>query len=307
MCLSKSHLSAQGSRLACLFDIEQPQKQGGIHLRVLADKSNPPFLRQDSTVPLTGGPDISVSDTIVQISRMARLQVVDDILHPLISNLIDELPTYSNIKQPAQLPYSDISRSGIRRHPPGVPYLDNILSDSISSLQRSMGLHRMQLDRFALGILGDQISRFAPIVVGFARRIAFSFAGQVPHNRFVDIRRQIDVISIPSGSMTDSTIVQGVVVARKNVVHRKMRSNIRRPRIALLSSPIVFEPAPFNSTSSVVEKFTSLRGVQRSERAFVRKRIKRLLRLSPDLVVTSAPMCGIAQVFQLICFDEDLA
>jgi len=67
----------------------------------------------------------------------------------------------------------------------------------------------------------------------------------------MDIREYVKIKKIPGGTPVDTEIIGGVVFT-KNVVHRKMRTNITRPRILLLECSLEY-PNSFPSYHIILD------------------------------------------------------
>jgi len=56
----------------------------------------------------------------------------------------------------------------------------------------------------------------------------------------LDVKRYAKVEKIPGGSLSESEVLDGVMF-NKDLVHPKMRREIRNPRVILLDSPLEYK------------------------------------------------------------------
>ena len=95
---------------------------------------------------------------------------------------------------------------------------------------------------------------------------------------FNDIRHYVKVKRISGGKISDCAMIQGVMF-RKNVSHRKMRTDILRPKILLLDQAITYHR--MNS------KFHSFDISLKQNEEYMRMIVNKMLDLGPDIVVVS--------------------
>lgn len=107
-------------------------------------------------------------------------------------------------------------------------------------------------------------------------------------NEDIDVRSYVKIKKISGGSRSDSMLVRGVVIT-KSVTHRRMRQNIPRPKILLLSCPIVYQ----HRVESV--KFSSIDDVLLQENSYLRNVVAKIYSYRPDVVVVDKTVARTAK------------
>jgi 1-phosphatidylinositol-3-phosphate 5-kinase len=105
-----------------------------------------------------------------------------------------------------------------------------------------------QLVQRSLIIKRSDKRQWAEVVIGLAENACKSVMPQVKLGDMMDIRPYVNVKAIPGGHITESAYVTGVV-ARKQVAHKKMRREIKEPRVMLLSGSLQFQRVEHQMTS----------------------------------------------------------
>lgn len=105
-----------------------------------------------------------------------------------------------------------------------------------------------QLVNRSLIIHSSEKKQWTEVVINLAENACKSVMPQVPLGDMMDIRPYVNVKAIPGGHVTESAYVTGVV-ARKQVVHKKMRRAIKEPRVMLLSGSLQFQRVEHQMTS----------------------------------------------------------
>jgi 1-phosphatidylinositol-3-phosphate 5-kinase len=110
----------------------------------------------------------------------------------------------------------------------------------------------------------------------------------IKRNDDMDIRHYIKLKKIPGGRPGDTAYVSGVVFT-KNLALKSMARNILSPRILLLTFPL--EYARHNS------QFMSLQPVIAQEREYLSNLVKRIMALSPNVLLVEKNVSGLALSF----------
>ena len=92
------------------------------------------------------------------------------------------------------------------------------------------------------------------------------------------------------GAPADSAVIAGVA-CRKNVAHKRMRTTVSRPRVALLGGALEYSRAAAGSAGSKLSSFEQL---MEQEHEYLRSCVERLTSLRPDvlLVERSVARCA---------------
>lgn len=106
----------------------------------------------------------------------------------------------------------------------------------------------------------------------------------------MDVRKFIKIKRVPGGTRSDCEFLSGAVIT-KNVAHKAMRSEIKKPRILVLRFAIEYE--------RVEKKFSSLDALLLQERGYLLKMIDKIAALRPDIVVVERSVSRLAQEFLL--------
>ncbi|XP_045767005.1 putative 1-phosphatidylinositol 3-phosphate 5-kinase [Maniola jurtina] len=92
----------------------------------------------------------------------------------------------------------------------------------------------------------------------------------------IDVRNYVQVKKVPGGNMTDSCVIQGVVMT-KNVAHRGMPKHISNPTVLLLDCSIAYQ--------RVEGKLTSLEPLLMQEQEYLVRCAARISALRPKVVL----------------------
>uniref|UniRef100_S4RPG6 DEP domain-containing protein n=1 Tax=Petromyzon marinus TaxID=7757 RepID=S4RPG6_PETMA len=103
----------------------------------------------------------------------------------------------------------------------------------------------------------------------------------------MDIRHYVHIKKIPGGKKFDSVVLNGYVFS-KNVVHKKMNSCIRNPKILLLTCSIEY-------LYREETKFSSICPIVLQEREFLKNFIARIVDMKPHLMLVEKTVSRIAQ------------
>ncbi|XP_078714192.1 1-phosphatidylinositol 3-phosphate 5-kinase isoform X1 [Lampetra fluviatilis] len=103
----------------------------------------------------------------------------------------------------------------------------------------------------------------------------------------MDIRQYVHIKKIPGGKKFDSVVLNGYVFS-KNVVHKKMNSCIRNPKILLLTCSIEY-------LYREETKFSSICPIVLQEREFLKNFIARIVDMKPHLMLVEKTVSRIAQ------------
>ncbi|KAL5017949.1 hypothetical protein ScPMuIL_003671 [Solemya velum] len=106
----------------------------------------------------------------------------------------------------------------------------------------------------------------------------------------MDIRAYVQVKKIPGGNKDQTSLIHGVMFT-KNVAHKKMRQQIRNPKILLLKGSIEYQ--------RVENKFSSLEPQILQEGEFLKHSVAKIAALHPDIILVEKTVSRLAQNFLL--------
>ncbi|CAI5759798.1 unnamed protein product [Candida verbasci] len=113
----------------------------------------------------------------------------------------------------------------------------------------------------------------------------------------IDIKRYIRIEKIPGGEITDSEVLDGILL-NKDVVHPKMKRKIENPRIILLDCPLEYKKGE-SQTNIEITKQEDWNRILQIEEEQVKQMCDQLLEFKPDLVITEKGVSDLAQHYLL--------
>lgn len=113
----------------------------------------------------------------------------------------------------------------------------------------------------------------------------------------IDIKRYVRIEKIPGGEITDSEVLDGILL-NKDVTHPKMKRNIENPRIILLDCPLEYKKGE-SQTNIEITKEEDWNRILQIEEEQVKLLCDQLLELKPDLVLTEKGVSDLAQHYLL--------
>jgi len=111
----------------------------------------------------------------------------------------------------------------------------------------------------------------------------------------IDIKRYCRVEKIPGGYLQDSHVMKGLLL-NKDIVHPRMRRNIKNPRIMLLDCPIEYKKGE-NQTNVEVTNDADWETLLKMEEEYVEQLCNNIIKNKPDLVFTEKGVSDLAQHF----------
>merc|ERR1712168_324967 len=109
----------------------------------------------------------------------------------------------------------------------------------------------------------------------------------------IDIKRYAKVEKIPGGLISDSRVLNGVMV-NKDVVHGKMKRKIVNPKILLLDCALEYTKGE-SQTDIETSKDTDFTRLLQIEEEYVKKLCYDIIALKPDVVITEKGVSDLAQ------------
>lgn len=113
----------------------------------------------------------------------------------------------------------------------------------------------------------------------------------------IDIKRYVRIEKIPGGEITDSEVLDGILL-NKDVTHPKMKRNIDNPRIILLDCPLEYKKGE-SQTNIEITKEEDWNRILQIEEEQVKLLCDQLLEFKPDLVITEKGVSDLAQHYLL--------
>ncbi|KAI5964898.1 uncharacterized protein KGF55_001969 [Candida pseudojiufengensis] len=102
----------------------------------------------------------------------------------------------------------------------------------------------------------------------------------------LDIRQYVKIKKILGGTIDQTEVINGLFMTN-DVDSKKMASEIKTPRIALLMFPIEYLKQK--------EQFISLRIIHAQQSVYITNLVSKLVSLEPDVVVVGDTVCGLAE------------
>eukprot|EP00794_Sanderia_malayensis_P017724 gene17724-19496_t len=130
------------------------------------------------------------------------------------------------------------------------------------------------------------------LILPIVTRISEKVVPDARRDDDMDIRRYVWFKKVPVGDVPECQVVSGVVFT-KNVVHKKMNSNLTQPRILMLSCAIEYQ--------RVENKLTSIDPVVLQEYEFLKNFTARIVTLRPNIVLVEKTVARVAQDMLRAC------
>lgn len=113
----------------------------------------------------------------------------------------------------------------------------------------------------------------------------------------IDIKRYVRVEKIPGGEVTDSEVLDGILL-NKDVTHPKMKRHIENPRVILLDCPLEYKKGE-SQTNIEITKEEDWNRILQIEEEQVKLICEQLLEYKPDVVITEKGVSDLAQHYLL--------
>ena len=128
-----------------------------------------------------------------------------------------------------------------------------------------------------------------------SKRVTVDAYSKGKSQTIIDIKRFARVERIPGGQLEDSMVLDGVII-NKDVLHPRMRRQIKNPRIICLDCPLEYNKGE-SQTNIEITKEDDFEAYLRIEEDYLRKICDELILLKPDIVVTEKGCSELAQHF----------
>merc|ERR1712142_22847 len=113
--------------------------------------------------------------------------------------------------------------------------------------------------------------------------------------REIDIKRYAKVEKVPGGDLSESRVLDGIML-NKDVVHPRMKRRIEKPRILLLDCNLEYKKGE-SQTNIELMKEDDFSKVLEQEESYIKKICDDIIAFKPDLVITEKGVSDLAQHF----------
>lgn len=168
--------------------------------------------------------------------------------------------------------------------------------DALKGISRTIDVNnREDMLNTARSCIGTKfVSRFGDMVCNLALDSVLKVTVERENGvKEIDIKRYCRVEKIPGGLLTDSQVLNGIML-NKDVVHPKMARMIKNPRILLLDCPLEFRKSE-SQTNLEITKEEDWAKVLEEEEKFVEELCNAIIAVKPDLVFTEKGVSDMAQ------------
>jgi len=109
----------------------------------------------------------------------------------------------------------------------------------------------------------------------------------------IDIKRYAKVEKVPGGLITDSRVLNGVMI-NKDITHSRMRRRIENPKILLLDCPLEYTKGE-SQTDIEMSGTTDFAKLLQLEEEYIKKICDEVIAIKPDVVITEKGVSDLAQ------------
>ena len=137
------------------------------------------------------------------------------------------------------------------------------------------------------------ISHFSGCMVDLALEAVKTVYIEDGGRKELDIKRYAKVEKIPGGNIEDSRVLKGVMM-NKDLVHSKMRKEIRRPRVLLLDCTLEYKKGESQTNIEMTDD-KAWEELLRQEEEAIKDLCNEIIAVKPDVVVTEKGVSDLAQ------------
>jgi T-complex protein 1 subunit gamma len=153
---------------------------------------------------------------------------------------------------------------------------------------------REQLRELVSTCIGTKFSsRWGKLLVDLAIDSVTKIVTEKEGRKEVDIKRYVRVEKIPGGELTQSRVIDGVML-NKDVTHPKMRRRIENPRILLLDCPLEYKKGE-STTNVEITKEEDWNTLLRMEEEYIENMCAQIVAFKPDIVITEKGVSDLTQ------------
>lgn len=138
-------------------------------------------------------------------------------------------------------------------------------------------------------VVGTWGDKACDVALDAVRKVQLNVNGRTE----IDIKRYAKVEKIPGGSISDSRVLDGVML-NKDVTHSKMRRYIKNPRIMLLDCNLEYKKGE-SQTEIEISKEEDFTKILQLEEKYIQDICSEIIKLKPDVVFTEKGVSDLAQ------------
>merc|ERR1719370_1704824 len=113
--------------------------------------------------------------------------------------------------------------------------------------------------------------------------------------REIDIKRYAKVEKVPGGDLSESRVLDGIML-NKDVVHPRMKRRLENPRILLLDCNLEYKKGESQTNIELTQE-TDFERILQLEEEYIKKICEEIIAFKPDLVITEKGVSDLAQHF----------
>merc|ERR1719184_634647 len=114
-------------------------------------------------------------------------------------------------------------------------------------------------------------------------------------HREIDIKRYAKVEKVPGGELSDSRVLDGIML-NKDVVHPRMKRRLENPRILLLDCNLEYKKGESQTNIEIMNE-GDFSKILEQEETYIKKICDEIIAFKPDLVITEKGVSDLAQHF----------
>lgn len=138
-------------------------------------------------------------------------------------------------------------------------------------------------------VVGNWGMKACEIALDAVRKVQLSVNGRTE----IDIKRYAKVEKIPGGSISDSKVLNGVML-NKDVTHPKMRRYVKNPRIMLLDCNLEYKKGE-SQTEIEISKEEDFTKILQLEEKYIQDMCAEIIKFKPDVLFTEKGVSDLAQ------------
>lgn len=155
-----------------------------------------------------------------------------------------------------------------------------------------------ELRKLVRSCIGTKFSsRYGSLMCDLALDAVLKVIVDDGYRKEIDIKRYAKVEKLPGAELTDSRVLDGIMI-NKDVTHSRMRRRIERPRILLLDCPLEYKKGE-SATNLEISKEEDFAAILRQEEEWVERVCADIIRFRPDIVFTEKGVSDLAQHYLL--------
>lgn len=155
---------------------------------------------------------------------------------------------------------------------------------------------RSELAKIIQSCIGTKfIRQWAPLMTSLALESVLTVKQQIGDRVEIDIKRYARIEKIPGGDVTDSYVLQGVMM-NKDVVIPSMKRRIQNPRIILLDGSLEYKKGESQTNVEITKEEDFMRLLELEEE-YIRNLCQEIISHKPDVVCIEKGVSDLASHF----------